>query len=316
MRQKGRCSAAWLSFVAKPRLVVFDGDFSQPGNCGGISLCTRLHAIGFPCEIDHATAKTIAGISDNPTKRVTCAGGEYRIWRGGSGAEIWLHCPSVPAAATPAPPVKTPATFPLANTNPLDGVDPVRGMTIFHRGASDITVKLDRSMALSKQNPLDGVCLAYLDDRNGKGRPAPFVFEQLGFAADRFTQSIRARVQILGLAQKAWAYASEKEYLAATPGKRLIGRGALTMVEPDDVKDAGLRYKTKPATLWLVTGEIRRSIRMTNPLTGASYAWVLLATDRGEIDLVASPEVIEGDISVGHIMQTVATMTGRIIARL
>ena len=151
-------------------------------------MCTRLHAIGFPCEIDHATAKTIAGISDNPTKRVTCAGGEYRIWRGGSGAEIWLHCPSVPAAATPAPPVKTPATFPLANTNPLDGVDPVRGMTIFHRGASDITVKLDRSMALSKQNPLDGVCLAYLDDRNGKGRPAPFVFEQLGFAADRFTE--------------------------------------------------------------------------------------------------------------------------------
>ncbi len=277
-------------------------------------MCTRLHAIGFPCEIDRATAKTIAGISDNPTKRVTCAAGEYRVWRGGSGAEIWLHCPTMP------PLIKAQAAIaaakPGASPSPSDSVDPVRGMTIFHRGASDIAVKLDRSMALSKQNPLDGVCLAYLDDLKGKGRPAPFVFEQLGFAADRFTQAIRARVQILGLAQKAWAYASEKDYLAATPGKRLIGRGALTMIEPDDVKDAGLLYKTKPATLWLVTGEIRRSIRMTNPLTGTSYAWVLLATDRGEIDLVASPDVIEGDISVGHILQTVATMTGRIIARL
>ena len=284
---------------------------------GKTSVCTRLHAIGFPCEIDHTTAKTIAGISDNPTKRLTCTAGEYRVWRGGSGAEIWLHCPSVPAT-TAAGSASTPksSSTPTANSIPLDGVDPVRGMTIFHRGQSDIAVKLDRSMALSKQNPLDGVALAYLDDRNGKGRPAPFVFEQLGFAADRFTTSFRARVQILGLAQKAWAYASEKDYLAATPGKRLIGRGALTMVEPDDVKDVGLRYKTKPATLWLLTGEIRRSMRLTNPLTGASYAWMLLATDRGEIDLVAHPDVIEGDISVGHVLQTVATMTGRIIARL
>ena len=188
-------------------------------------------------------------------------------------------------------------------------------MTIFHRGASDIKVRLDRRMAISKQNPLDGVCLAYLDDLKGGGRPAPFVFEQVGFAADPFSSAIQARVQILGLAHKVWAYPSERDYLAATPAKRLVGRGALTMVEPEEVADAGLVYKTKPATLWLVTGLIRRSIRMTNPLTGTSYAWMLLATDRGEIDLVANPAVIDGDISVGHTLQTVATMVGRIIAR-
>ena len=282
-------------------------------------MCTRLHAIGFPCEIDRTTAKTMDDISANPSKRVASVAGEYRVWRGGSGAEIWLHYPkplAVKARAAKPPQAPKPVQAPSAQASVAKAdLGELQGMTIFHRGASDIKMRLDRRMAISKQNPLDGVCLAYLDDLTGSGRPAPFVFEQVGFAAEPFQGAISARVQILGLAQKVWAYAREKDYLAATPPKRLIGPGALTMVEPEDVAEAGLVYKTKPATLWLVTGVIRRSMRLVNPLTGASYAWVLLATDRGEIDLVANPAVIQGDISAGHTLQTVASMCGRIIAR-
>lgn len=189
-------------------------------------------------------------------------------------------------------------------------------MTIFHRGQSDIRARIDRSLALSKENPLDGVCLAYLDNLNGRGRPAPFAFEHLGSAADPLARPGAARIQITGLAQRIWAYPSEQAYLSATPSKRLIGRGALTMVEPEEVIDAGLTYATKPATLWLVSGVVRRSIRLTNPLTGTSYVWLLLATDRGDIDIIANPAVIRGDISDGHTLQLVASMAGRIIEHL
>ena len=286
---------------------------------GGCHVCTRLHAIGFPCEIDRTTAETLAQISTKLGKRLVCAAGEYRVWRGANGAEIWLHFPKPPATPTTKAPAKkaSPAAsagHAPAATGPGAAIDDLAGLTVFHRGASDIKVRLVRRMAISKQNPLDGVCLGYLDDLAGGGRPAPFVFEQVGFAAAPLVAPVEARVQILGIAQKVWAYPTETAYLAATPPKRLIGRGALTMVEPDEVAEAGLVYKTKPATLWLVTGEIRRSIRMVNPLTGASYAWVLLATDRGLIDLIANPAVIEGDISAGHTLQTVASMCGRIIA--
>ena len=297
------------------------------------SVCTRLHAIGFPCEIDRATADCIARIAATPTRRISCAAGEYRIWRSAGGAEIWLHFPLVTAAAA-APskggvPVLAPApAAPRVPPRPVpppprrderkafDAIDDLKGMTIFHRGQSDIRVKLDRSLGIAKENPLDGVCLAYLEDRTGRGRPAPLAFEHLGFAADPAARPGLARVQITGLAQKIWAYPTETAYLASTPSKRLIGRGALTMVEPEEVADAGLIYTTKPATLWLVTGVVRRSIRLTNPLTGTSYVWLLLATDRGEIDVIANPAVIAGDISDGHTVQTVVSMTGRIIERI
>lgn len=56
-------------------------------------MCTRLHAIGFPCEMDRRTAEFVRGIAASPKQRVGSADGEYRIWRSPAGAEIWLHYP-------------------------------------------------------------------------------------------------------------------------------------------------------------------------------------------------------------------------------
>ena len=110
-------------------------------------MCTRLHSIGFPCEIDRATAKAMDDIAANPSKRVACAAGEYRVWRGGSGAEIWLHYPKPVPAKAPA--VKT-AQLPVAQPSVAQasltkasltkasvtkaGLGDLQGMTIFHRG--------------------------------------------------------------------------------------------------------------------------------------------------------------------------------------
>lgn len=264
-------------------------------------MCTRLHAIGFACEMDRATADSIAELSRTASKTVTCAAGEYRIWRSSAGAEIWLHYPR-PSAAP-------------GSKRQLEPVDDLRGLSVYHRGSSSLTLRIDGVTCL-KTNPLDGVCLATIEARKGRGRPAPFTFELLGAAAEQIPRPTRAKVALTGLAHRVWAFPTEQDYLAETPPRRLLGRGALTVVKPEEVPDVKLIYRTKPGTLWLVTGTVKRSIRLVNPITGAPYVWMSLDTDRGDIDLVANPAVIEGDVSSGHTIQTLAAMVGRVIEKV
>jgi hypothetical protein len=87
-------------------------------------------------------------------------------------------------------------------------------------------------------------------------------------------------------------------------------------MEPEEVSDARLIYRTKPGALWLVTGVILKSIQLRNPLADKPYYWLLVETDRGNIDIVVNPAVIEGDISSGHTIQTVVSMVGRILDRI
>ena len=112
------------------------------------------------------------------------------------------------------------------------------------------------------------------------------------------------------LAQKAWGYESEIAYLRATPGHRLIGKGAMVDVDPRDVPDVPLVYQPMPGTLWLVSGEVVRTARLRNEVTGDPYYWMQLATERGDMDLVVNPDNVEGDVSVGHTVQAVASLSG------
>jgi hypothetical protein len=65
-------------------------------------------------------------------------------------------------------------------------------------------------------------------------------------------------------------------------------------------------------TLGLATGVVKRAIRHLNPVTAEPYYWLLLETRRGNFDVVANPDVIEGDISEGHVAQ----VCGSFLARL
>lgn len=251
----------------------------------------------------HANAKFVRKVATSDCKSIACQLGQYKIWQTNRGAEVWLHYPAN-------------NNLPLAHgRRPFHPIDDLKGLSVFHRGASEIVMQLTRSVHVSRSNNLDGVCHGELRAKTGKGLPVPFAFEHIGFGIDPVEEPCLAKVQIAGLAHKIWAFGSEADYLAAAPSRRLIGRGALMPVEPEEVKDVDLVYRTKEGALWYVTGLIRRSIRMTNPETGAPYVWMLVETDRGDFDILANPEKISGDISVGHTMVGVVSMAGRILER-
>ena len=262
--------------------------------------------------MDRRTAEFVADAAVKAKRRVTCASGEYRIWRSPAGAEVWLHYPKRRVRRQPAP-----WSGERSDSQPdFDPIGDLMGMSVVHAGVSDMRMRLARAVKVSARNPLDGVCIASLASRRPTDKAIGFTFELLGFAAEPTTAGTAARVQVTGLAQRVWSYPSEAAYLGSTPADRLIGKGAMANIEADELADVALIYRPKPGTLWLITGEIRRSVRLINPVTLAPYYWVQLATDRGDVDLVANPDVIDGDISVGHVLQAVVAMTGRIVERL
>ena len=274
-------------------------------------MCTRLHAIGFPCEMNDAAAQFIIETAENPRHRSQHGAGDYRIWRARTGAEVWLHYPKKRPLRRGRS-LRRDATGPTADAE-FDALGDLMGLSVFHSGSSAVAMRIVRALASSDSNPLDGVCIATLASARAGEKKIAFTFELLEFAGHRHHTDVDATVQITGLAQKAWGFANEQAYLGATPANRLIGTGAIVGVEPEDVRDVGLIYRPKPATLWLMTGEVRRATRLINPITSQPYYLVSLATDRGTFDIVANSDVIEGDVSVGHTMQTVACLAGRIL---
>lgn len=251
--------------------------------------------------MNRSAADAIARIARSIGRRVVCADGEYRTWVSPGGAEIWLHYPLRQGRDA---------------DKKLEPIDDLKGMTVFQRGAGTIRLRVHRRMSWKPENALDGVCIASLPALQRQGRALPFVFEQLGYAVEPMPTPFEARVQVAGLAHRVWAYATEAEFLKAIPSRRLVGRGSIAAMEPDEVADARLIYRTKPGALWLVTGVILKSIQLRNPLADSPYYWLLVETDRGQIDVVTNPGVVEGDISVGHTIQTVVSMVGRIIERV
>ena len=253
--------------------------------------------------MDRATADAIAGIARSKGRRIVCPDGEYRAWLSPGGAEIWLHYPNGPDE-------------PGGTQRQVEPIDDLKGITVFQRGAGTIRMRVHRRLSWKPENALDGVCIASLPALRRKGRALPFVFEQVGYAVEPMPTPFDARVQVAGLAHRVWAYDTEAEFLRAIPSRRLVGRGAIVAMDPDEVADARLIYRTKPGALWLVTGVIQKAIQLRNPLAGSPYYWLLVETDRGAIDVVANPGVIEGDVSVGHTIQSVVSMVGRIVERV
>ena len=277
-------------------------------------MCTRLHAIGFPCEIDRPTADFIAKAAST-RRRIVVPRGEYRIWRSPTGAEIWLHY----AGTTPSGSGGKSGSRAVAEARmtpaPFDAIADLSGMSIVHGGTSDVPMRLVRAIATSSRNPLEGLGIGALASRRPDERPIVFTFELLGFAQERISRPTEVRAQLTGLAQRVWAYPSESAYMAATPSRRLVARGAVADVTATDLADLQLIYRPRPGALWLLTGDVLRSMRLINPVTSRPYYWVSLATDRGNFDIVANPGAIEGDISDGNVVQTVVSVTGRILAR-
>lgn len=258
----------------------------------------RLHAIGFPCEMDARTAQFLATTVAPSRRRLPCPAGEYRVWRSPGGAEIWMHAKS--SATTPG-------------RSRSDAIDHLSGMTVTHHGPSEVPLRLMRLMPANPRNPLEGVAIGLAPSRRNGEKPIALSFELTGFATETLDRPREVRARLTGLAQRVWAFATEAQLLEHCPPYRLMGAGGVADIEPKDLPDVPLIYRPMPGTYWLISGIVRRSVRLVNAWTGMPYALISLETDRGLFDVVANSGIIEGDISDGHVLQAAVVLTGRLV---
>jgi hypothetical protein len=264
-------------------------------------MCTRLHALGFPCEWTRGNAEIIGRLAVSQSRSVVCREGEYRVWRSNGGAELWFHYPARRDESSRRSPAKS------------DDIGALEGITPFHRGSSSVTVRVGRILTLDRKNPLEGACLAWLPAATKQSRDQAFVMELVPFARQPLEETpFTTEAQLICFAHALWAYQSVAAYTVNTPQNRRIRPGSLSPVTEKDVPEVRLIYRYSPVTLALVTGVVRKSVRLTNPVTSMPYYWLSLETRRGILDAVANPASIEGDISEGNIAQVCGSFVGRL----
>lgn len=223
------------------------------------------------------------------------------MWRSPVGAELWFHYPARHSGRDKPP---------SAATIDIGGLEAI---TPFHRGQSRIPIRIGRIMTLDQDNPLEGACLAWMPAGSKAGKDQAFVVELVPFALQPLKRrQSTAEAQLICFAHALWAHASTEAYLASTPKNRRTRVGTFSPVTETDVPEVRLTYRYSPITLALMTGIVRQSIRLLNPVTDAPYYWLSLETRRGTFDVIVNPSQIAGDISEGNIAQVCGSFVGRL----
>jgi hypothetical protein len=262
----------------------------------------RLHALGFPCAWEKVVDASLPRIVEGTAREVACESGRYRLWQSRQGAELWLHYPS--------PDLIDPDETAFAGTPALIGLEAI---TPFHRGTSDLVVRLGELLCFDDELGMEGSVVASLVTPDEKRSSGELIVELVPFAlheAADLPETTRAR--IVCFAHHVWAFPDRAGYIAGTPGVRLIRPGAIRSVTEDEMPEVPVAYAEPMVTSALATGRVLRSARLKNPITDAPYCWIELLTTYGPLDVIANPETIEGDISDGHLAQVFGSLVARL----
>ncbi len=185
-------------------------------------------------------------------------------------------------------------------------------------GESRFPVALIDKMPRKKISLSDGVFLCRSKPCAGAGWVAgqiPFVFDAPDYHRyDGLTLPRVAVAQIMGSSKKVVAYESEDEYEEANPpddngyGFYAMHFLPIYMVEPR-MEDNELQYPMAE-----VSGFVLETDIITNPLTGLEFCWAHVETICGEVDVVCSPEGLQGYLHKGGVAVGYCYLNGRILS--
>lgn len=274
-------------------------------------MVSNLSTIGFDFDDDEAFRAAMAKLADEATERMTTATGEYAVWRSRTGAEIWFHL--------------------AAETDDETGERAIIGLTPFFEGHSDIPVEIGDRIERPDDNAMEGAFSAWVaPDDLGLGA-YPIVFDAVDFAAhtDRELPDVW-RARIAGFARDLKAYPDEAAFLAASDGagmglsaQSFIPVGLFNEDEDGDTDDeAGtmpaadegeLELSDAPQSYAILTGRVAEHVRHINEATGKPFHWLLVESLAATYDVLADPEAVTGDITVGGTVEVACLLFGRIL---
>ena len=243
---------------------------------------SHMSSIGFPVatEDDFLRYQTLAADNGQP---LPAPGGLYVRWEAGQGAELWVQ-------VTPE--------------NTIVGLNP------HFAGESSCRVSLQGRLLWPNEGGLDGAFSAGPAAGAGGTQSYPFVFDAPDFALHSgMALPAEVDVQLAGFAEGLYAYPSDEAYATAQPaGRRLAPEAFIPsgLLDEDDTK------VEPPQAYATLAGHVLRAELRTNSATGEQFWWALLRTHGAEIDIVADPAVVKGQLSAGGVAAGTFWLSGRV----
>lgn len=261
-------------------------------------LSRSLAAIGVVGVDSRPQSDLLALLAGAASQVFECDKGEYRLWRSKEGAELWFH-----VARDTGGPSHARAIVPDSG---------ILAVTPFHTTRGVVRVTVTASVTLHDGNPLAGAYVCYLPSQREGGRELQIVLEMVPYALTHQVEvPFEAYVELLGLVTEATIYTSLTDYFVRVTSSQLVAPGTLVpLIEGSERDAADLRCVA------VVTGLITECERLANSLTGLAYWRLIVATERGHVDLVAPEAVLGGKPAVGVLIQAKARLIGRTSNRL
>ncbi len=245
---------------------------------------SHMSSIGFPVETedDFLRFQTLAADNGRP---LAASAGTYVRWRAGEGAELWVQ-------VTP--------------DNDIVGLNP------HFDGESMLTVHVASRIRYPNEDGLDGAFYGWLVETAGDDLDADreVVFDAPDFALqESLDLPATLRVQLAAFAEELHVFADEATFAAAQPPGLELAPESLIPVPSSDGEDS---TAGPPEPRAFLAGRVLQTEPRINPATDEPFRWARLRTQGGEVDLVADPAVVPGELDAGAIVVGTCWLSGRI----
>lgn len=244
---------------------------------------TALSSVGFPVHTQEQFESLASKLMPEAIA-VTSPAGNYLHWRGANGTELWLQ---------------------------MDPDGHVLSLTPHFSSGETIELKLTERLVRPGSTELDGAFFGWAHgDPSTDADDVPFVFDAPDFRAhDELELPTDARVQLTAFTTELQIYASPQAYADFQQDEpRLKSKDILPigLFSPEGEKI------DPPESRIIMTGHVKQTRLLTNPITQAEFHWVRADTLGGEMDVVIHPEFVIDDLAVGGVISGSFTLIGRV----
>lgn len=241
--------------------------------------------LGFPDLMDADTQQRLLADALRG-EHLRVHGGEYVRWAPDAGVELWLQ---------------------------LAGRD-VLGFNPHFAGKARMRVGLTQLVQRAGETPLDGAFHAWANPPGDDPRAGdfPFIFDAPDAA--RFASlalPVTTTVQIAAFAHDLAAFVDDAAFQASQPADV---RFASESFFPVGLFPAEGETEPGDAAVAVLAGHVLEARRLRNPWSDGEFLWAHVRTLGGEVDVVADPTTVTGDVAVGAIVQGRFWLSGRIAA--
>jgi hypothetical protein len=262
-------------------------------------MASNLSSIGFHFTDAEAFQLEMIRLAADTIERLECEAGSYAIWRSRTGAEIWFHLPLF---------------------GDEDHAADIEGLTPWLEGDSEVRLEIRRRIRRPADNAFEGAFEAWLgsggNDDDG-GTDHPIVFDAVDFDAHAGRAlPFDCGVRLTGFARSLRAFADEAAFDAAQRGSSGNDRAVLASCAfvPIGMFAASAGDRRAVATSdALLTGTVLAHRRLVNEASGSAFHRLLVRSLACDIDIVADPDVVAGEIEVGGCVEVACPLFGRLL---